>query len=88
MKTYSWLNQNRFLSRLRIMFCALAIIGTPLVLPSSAADRAERAASRPEPASGEFFPCFIRTSVRQAGENLIVTFNIVEAHRHFIQLAS
>jgi hypothetical protein len=73
MKTYSWLSQNRFLSHLRTSFCALIIVGASLTMPS--VDALEPRA-RPEPASGEFFPCFIRTSVRQAGENLIVTFNI------------
>ena len=73
MKTYYWLNQNRFLSHLRTSFCALIIVGASLTLPSV---EALEPRARPEPASGEFFPCFIRTSVRQAGENLIVTFNI------------
>jgi hypothetical protein len=77
MKTYSWLNRNRFLSHLRTSFCALAIIGVPLALPSSAADRAGRSVSTPEPASGQFFPCFNYAGPpRQVGENLIVTFNI------------
>jgi hypothetical protein len=77
MKTYSWLNQNRFLSHLRTSFCALAILGVPFVLPSSAADRAGRAASTREPASGEFFPCFNYAGPpRQVGENVIITFNI------------
>jgi hypothetical protein len=77
MKTYSWLNQNRFLSHLRTIFCALAILGVPLAFPSSAADRPGRAAGRPEAASGEFFPCFNYAGPpRQVGENLIVMFNI------------
>ena len=42
MKTYSWLKQNRFLSHLRTSCCALAIIGVPVVLSSSAADRPVR----------------------------------------------
>ena len=34
-------------------------------------------AARPEPASGEFFPCFNYAGPpRQVGENLIITFNI------------
>ena len=37
MKTYSWLNQNRFLSHLRTIFCALAILGASLTLPSAEA---------------------------------------------------
>jgi hypothetical protein len=78
MKTYSWLNQNRFLSHLRTIFCALAIIGVPLVLPSSAADIAGRSAGTPEPITGGFFPCFTYAGPpRQVGENIIVTFNVV-----------
>ena len=42
MKTYYWLNQNRFLSHLRTTFCALAMLGALLALPSSAADRSVR----------------------------------------------
>ena len=77
MKTYYWLNQNRFLSHLRTIFCALAIIGVPLTFPSSAADRAGRAAGTPEPVSGDFFPCFSYAGPpRQVGDNLIITFNI------------
>jgi hypothetical protein len=77
MKTYPVLNQNRFLPHLRTIFGALAIIGVPLALPSSAADRPGRAAGTPEPASGEFHPCFsVPTSYRQVGENFIVTFNV------------
>jgi hypothetical protein len=77
MKTYSWLNQNRFLSHLRTIFCALAILGVPLAFPSSAADRAERSVGRPEPASGGFFPCFTYAGPpRPVGENLIVRFNV------------
>jgi hypothetical protein len=77
MKTYYWLNRNRFLSHLRTIFCAVAIIGVPLALPSSAADRAGRAASRPEPVSGDFFPCFsFAGPPRQVGDNLIITFNV------------
>jgi Protein of unknown function (DUF3224) len=77
MKTYSWLNQNRFLSHLRTSFCALAIIGVPLVLPSSAADRPGSAAGTPEPASGQFFPCFnYAGQPRPVGENVIITFNV------------
>ena len=70
MKTYSWLNQNRFLPHLRTIFCALAIIGASLALPSAEAGRRE-------PASGQFFPCFNYAGPpRQVGENVIVTFNI------------
>jgi hypothetical protein len=72
--------QNRFLAHLRTIFCALTIIGVPLVLPSSAADRATRAAGTPEPASGEFFPCFNYAGPpRQVGENVIITFNVITA---------
>jgi indoleacetamide hydrolase len=42
MKTYSWLNQNRFLQHLRTSFCALAMLGMLLALPSSVADRPAR----------------------------------------------
>ena len=43
MKIYSLLNQNRFLSHLRTIFCALAILGWPLaLLPSSEADTSVR----------------------------------------------
>jgi hypothetical protein len=69
MKTYYWLNQNRFLSHLRTISCALAITGASLTLPSSEA-------GGPESASGDFYPCFTRTSLRQVGENLIITFDI------------
>jgi Protein of unknown function (DUF3224) len=77
MKTNCWLYQNRFLSHVRTSFCALAIIGVPLAFPSSAADRTGRSAATPEPASGEFFPCFNYAGPpRQVGENWIITFNI------------
>ena len=77
MKTYSWLNQNCFLSHLRAIFCALALLSAPLAFPSSAADRVGREARTPEPASGEFFPCFNYAGPpRQVGENIIITFNI------------
>ena len=70
MKTYYWLNRNRFLSHLRTSFCALAVIGSLLTLPTAEA-------SAPEPASGEFFPCFTYAGPpRQVGDNAIVTFNV------------
>jgi hypothetical protein len=70
MKTYYWLHQNRFLSHLRTSFCALAIIGSSLALPSAEAGRRE-------PASGQFFPCFnFAGPPRPVGENVILTFNI------------
>jgi hypothetical protein len=70
MKTYSRITQNRFGSHLRTIFCAVAIVGASLTLPSAEA-------SPPHPASGEFFPCFSFASPpRQVGENWIITFNI------------
>ena len=71
MKTYYWLNQNRFLSHLRTSVCAIAIVGTSLTLPS-----AEAGGGPPQSASGGFFPCFTQTSARQVGENLIITFDV------------
>jgi len=70
MKTYNWLKRNRLLSHLRRSFCALAIAGASLTLPGA------EAGGPPLPANGGFFPCFIQTSARQVGENLIVTFNV------------
>ena len=62
---------NRFLSHLRTIFCALAIIGVSLISPTA------EAGESPLPASGEFHPCFsIPTSYRQVGENFIVTFDV------------
>jgi hypothetical protein len=70
MKTNCWFNRNRLLSHLRTSFCALAIVGASLTLPSAGA-------GTPVPASGEFFPCFNYAGPpRQVGENLIITFNI------------
>jgi hypothetical protein len=63
-------NRNRLISHLRTSFCALVIVGALSTFP-----RAE--AGRPQPASGQFFPCFnYAGSSRQAGENLIITFNV------------
>ena len=63
-------NRNRLISHLRSSFCALVIVGALSTLP-----RAE--AGTPQPASGQFFPCFNYASPpRQVGENLIITFNI------------
>src|SRR6266576_2919606 len=74
MKTYYWFNRNRLLSHLREGFFALAIAGASLTLPSA---EALEPRARPQPASGEFFPCFNYAGLpRQVGENLIVTFNI------------
>jgi hypothetical protein len=70
MKTYYWLNRNRFLSHLRRSLSALVIVGASLTLPNA------EASGPPQPASGEFFPCFTRTSARPVGENVIVTFDI------------
>ena len=71
MKTYYWLNQNRFLSHLRTGFCALAIAGAAFTLPSA------EAGGPPLPASGGFFPCFnFAGPPRQVGDNLIITFNV------------
>ena len=72
MKTYYWLVQNRFLSHLRTSFCALAIAGASLTLPS-----AEAGGSPPVTITGGFFPCFTYAGPpRQVGENIIVTFNV------------
>jgi hypothetical protein len=71
MKNYYWLNKNRFLSHLRTSFCAIAIVGASLTLPS-----AEAGGGPPQPANGEFSPCFTQTSARQVGGNLIVTFDV------------
>ena len=63
-------NRNRLISHLRTSFCALVIVGALSTLP-----RAE--AGPPQPASGQFFPCFNYAGPpRQVGENLIITFNI------------
>ena len=63
-------NRNPVISHLRTSFCALVIVGALLTLP-----RAE--AGTPQPASGQFFPCFNYAGPpRQVGENLIITFNI------------
>ena len=62
---------NRFLSHLRTIFCALAIIGVPLAFPSA------EASGPPLPAQGGFSVCFSYAAPpRQAGENLIIMFNI------------
>ena len=76
MKTYSWLNQNRFLLHLGKSFVALAIVGASLTLLSF-----EASGSPPVTITGGFFPCFTYAGPpRQVGENIIVTFNVtVEA---------
>ena len=74
MKTYyCWLNQNRFLSHLRAIFCALAIAGALFTLPN-----AKAGGSPPVTITGGFFPCFTYAGPpRQVGENVIVTFNVI-----------
>jgi len=63
-------NRNRLISHLPTSFCALVIVGALSTLP-----RAE--AGTPQPASGQFSPCFNYAGPpRQVGENLIITFNI------------
>src|SRR5262249_44884044 len=77
MKTYYSLVQTRFLPPVRSMLCALAILSVPLAFQSSAAGGAERAMGRPEPVSGDFFPCFsFAGPPRQVGDNLIIMFNV------------
>ncbi len=74
MKTYYWLTRNRLLSHLRGSFFALAIAGALLTLPSA---EALEPRARPEPASGNFYPCFNYAGPpRQVGDNLIITFNV------------
>ena len=63
-------NRNPLISHLRTSFCAIIIVGALSTLP-----RAE--AGPPQPASGQFFPCFNYAGPpRQVGENLIITFNV------------
>src|SRR5437660_12824032 len=77
MKTYYWFNRNRFLSHLRTSFCALAIVGASLTLPSAEADR-------PGTITGGFAPCFNFLSVEyfppgsgpQDFRTAIITFNV------------
>jgi len=65
------MKQNRFVSHLRTIFCALAIIGVPLAFPSA------EASGPPLPAQGGFSVCFSYAAPpRQVGENLIIMFNI------------
>jgi hypothetical protein len=73
MKTNCWLNQNRFLSHLRTSFCALAIAGASLALPSAEADP-------PLPASGTYSPCFVQLGdTQQAGPNMIKIYSVSAA---------
>ena len=70
MKTNYWFNRNRLLAPLRRSFCTFAIAGVSLSLPNAQAGKAE-------PASGGFNPCFHYAGLpRQAGENLIIRFNV------------
>jgi hypothetical protein len=63
-------NRSQLISYLRTSVCALAIAGASLMLPSAEA-------GPPQPASGEFFPCFNYAGPpRHVGENLIITFNV------------
>jgi hypothetical protein len=80
-KTYHWLNRNRFLSHLRGSFFALAIAGASLALPS-----AEASGFRPGTITGGFAPCFnFAGPPRQVGDNTIITFNVtVEVTGDFI----
>ena len=72
MKTYYWLNQNRFLSHLRGSFFALAIAGALLTLPS-----VEASGSPPGTITGGFAPCFnFAGPPRQVGQDTIITFNV------------
>jgi hypothetical protein len=69
----NWFNRNRLLSHLRRSFCALAVIGALLTLPSAQADK-------PESASGGFNPCFnFAGPPSQSGPNTIVTFTVTAA---------
>jgi hypothetical protein len=70
MKTYYWLNRNRFLSHLRTSFCALAIAGASLALPSAEADPPMI------PAIGTYSPCFHKISEQQVGPNRIIIYNV------------
>jgi hypothetical protein len=70
MKTNYWLDQNRFLSHLRTSFCALAIAGASLTLPSAEADPPLI------PAIGSYSPCFQKISEQQVGQNTIITYSV------------
>ena len=70
MKINCWFNRNRLLSHLRRCFCALAIAGASLTLPSAEA-------GTPEPVSGGFSPCFnFAGPPIQSGPNTIIIFNV------------
>lgn len=70
MKTNYWFNRDRLPSHLRRCFCALAIAGASLTLPSVEA-------GTPGPASGGFNPCFnFAGPPTQAGPNTVITFSV------------
>ncbi len=71
MKTNCWFKQNRLLSHLRTSFCALAIVGASLTLPSAEADPPMI------PAIGTFSPCFVQIGeTQQSGPNRIIIYNV------------
>src|SRR5215471_3941573 len=71
MKTYPLLNQNCFLSHLRTIFCALAVTGAWLTLPSTKGDPPVF------PASGTYSPCFVQIGETQhAGPNMIKIYSV------------
>ena len=64
-------NRHQLISYLRTSFCALAIAGTALTLPSAVAS------GPPLPASGEFILCFNYAGPPQhVGDNVIIRFNV------------
>src|SRR4029453_2895560 len=64
-------NGHQLISYLGKSFCALAIAGTALTLPSAVAS------GPPIPASGGFFPCFNYAGPpHHGGDNLIIRFNV------------
>ena len=64
-------NRHQLISYLRTSFCALAIAGTALTLPSAVAS------GPPLPASGGFILCFNYAGPPQhVGDNLIIRFNV------------
>jgi hypothetical protein len=72
MKTYYWLDRNRFLSHLRTSFCALVIVGASLTLSS-----AQASGSAPGTITGGFAPCFnFAAPPRPVGEDTIIMWNI------------
>ena len=64
-------NRHQLISYLRTSFCALAIAGTALTLPSAVAS------GPPIPASGGFILCFNYAGPPQhVGDNVIIRFNV------------